>query len=73
MQYMDQSGLYTMEDILVNLKSQGKNIALVNPHKQPKLMMERIKLIPELVPETQIFNDFETCLQWILKNTTNKF
>lgn len=68
MQYMDQSGLYAMEDILVDLVKQGKKVLFVNALKQPKYMMERIDIIPDLVPPEQIFKSFQECLTWVKKN-----
>ena len=68
MQYMDQSGLYTMEDVLVELRKQGKKILLVDVLDQPKYMMERVKLIPDLIPMKYIFNTFDDCLIWIKDN-----
>ena len=38
MPYMDQSGLYAMEDILVDLVGSKKKVLLVNPTEQPKYM-----------------------------------
>jgi len=32
---------------------------------QPKYMMERIDIIPNLIPEEFIFADFKACLQWV--------
>ncbi len=68
MQYMDQSGLYAMEDILVDLVKQGKKVLFVNALEQPKYMMERIDIIPDLVPPEQIFKNFKDCLKWVKKN-----
>ncbi len=68
MQYMDQSGLYAMEDVLVDLVKQDKKVLFVNALKQPKYMMERIDIIPDLVPPEQIFKSFQDCLQWIKEN-----
>jgi SulP family sulfate permease len=68
MQYMDQSGLYAMEDILVDLVKQGKKVLFVNALEQPKYMMERIDIIPDLVPPEQIFKSFKDCLTWIKQN-----
>ncbi len=67
MQYIDQSGLYTLEDALKELVSQNKKVLLVNVLKQPKVLLERINIIPDLIPENQIFNDFDTSLKWIEK------
>ncbi|NQX96572.1 MAG: SulP family inorganic anion transporter, partial [Flavobacteriales bacterium] len=66
--YIDQSGLFAMEDILVDLCSQDKKILLVNVLTQPKYMLEKIDIIPDLVPKEQIFNTFKECLVWIKTN-----
>ncbi|MGB3605931.1 MAG: SulP family inorganic anion transporter [Psychroserpens sp.] len=66
--YIDQSGLYTMEDILINLKKRGVTVLLVGIAKQPKYMMERIGLVPQLIPANHIFETFQDCLSWIKLN-----
>lgn len=68
MQYLDQSGLYTLEDVLMDLKNTGVTVLFVHVLEQPKYMMERVKLIPSLIPEDQIFDDFEACTSYIKKN-----
>jgi len=69
MQYMDQTGLYVLEDIIVDLKKQGKNILFVDVLKQPLYMMERIRMIPQLIAKEHIFENFGDCLRWIKKHT----
>ena len=71
MPYIDQSGLYAMEDVLVDLKREGKNVLLVRLLEQPKYMMERIDIIPDLIPKEHIFNDFKECITWIKANINN--
>jgi SulP family sulfate permease len=68
MQYIDQSGLYAMEEILVDLVNQGKKVLMVDVIKQPRYMLERIDIIPDLVPENQIFETFNECLIWLRDN-----
>jgi SulP family sulfate permease len=71
MQYIDQSGLYALEDVLVDLKKDnGKNVLLVNVLAQPRYMMERIDIIPDLVPTEHIFNSFDACMAWVKENAT---
>ena len=65
MPYMDQSGLYAMEDVLIDLAKHKKTVLLVHIDEQPKYMMERIDIIPDLIPNEQIFDDFKSCLNWI--------
>ncbi len=73
MQYMDQSGLYAMEDVLVDLRKQDINVLFVNLLKQPQYMMERIDIIPDLIPKEHIFKDFKTCLNWMKSNVKDEF
>ncbi|MDA9250215.1 SulP family inorganic anion transporter [Flavobacteriaceae bacterium] len=68
MTYIDQSGLYALEDALAELCGQGKKIVLVDVLEQPKYLLERIDIIPDLVPKDQIFNNFEESLVWIKEN-----
>ena len=74
MQYMDQSGLYAMEDVLHDLNKNNITVLFVGLLKQPKYMMERIDIIPDLIPKEQIFKTFKDCTQWIKENVkdTNK-
>lgn len=60
--YMDQSGLYAMEDALVDLVNKGKKVILVGLQKQPRYMLERIDVIPDLIPAEQISDGFEDCV-----------
>ncbi|MDF1819349.1 MAG: SulP family inorganic anion transporter [Immundisolibacteraceae bacterium] len=62
MEYMDQSGLYVMEDLFIDLIGRGKKILLVDIVEQPRYMLERIDIIPDLIPEEQIFTSFDDCL-----------
>jgi len=73
MQYMDQSGLYAMEEVLQELKKNNVEILFVNLQTQPRYMMERIGIIPDLIPEEYIFNSFKACTQWIKENVKDKY
>jgi SulP family sulfate permease len=73
MQYIDQTGLYVMEDVLVDLVKQGKKVLLVDILKQPRYMLERIDIIPDLVPKEHIFDSFNDCLIWVKENVKDEF
>ncbi|MEO9512257.1 MAG: SulP family inorganic anion transporter [Flavobacteriaceae bacterium] len=73
MQYMDQSGLYAMEDVLQDLKNRDVHVLLVDILDQPKYMMERIDIIPDLIPKEHIFDDFKSCMAWVEINIKDKF
>ena len=68
MEYIDQSGLYTMEDILIDFVKQGKKIMIVKILPQPKSMLDRIDIIPSLIPIDHIFENMIDCLTWIKNN-----
>ncbi|KAA1258824.1 Bicarbonate transporter BicA [Rubripirellula obstinata] len=57
---IDQSGLYTLEDTLLQLNKAGKTVTLTGLQTQPEDMLRRIGIIPNLVPEDQVFKTFES-------------
>jgi len=66
MRYIDQSGLFAMEDVLNDLAAHDIKIVLVQLQKQPRALMEKIDIIPALIPQEQIllsFNDALACLK----------
>jgi SulP family sulfate permease len=68
MQYMDQSGLYAMEDMLQDLKKKNIEVLFVNLLQQPRYMMERIDIIPDFIPKEHVFKGFTPCVQWVKQN-----
>jgi len=72
MQYIDQSGLYALEDVLADLVKEGKKILLVDIIEQPRYLLERIDIIPNLVPKDQIFDTFDESIEWIKANVNNE-
>jgi SulP family sulfate permease len=70
MPYIDQSGLYAMEDVLVDLVSNGKKVLIEGLIQQPKYMLERIDIIPDLIPEDQIFENLDESLLWVKDHFT---
>jgi len=73
MPYIDQSGLFVIEDILIELVKQGKTILLVAVLEQPRYMLESIDIIPNLVPEENVFKNFKTCLVWVRNNVEDVY
>lgn len=71
--YVDQSGLYSMEDVVIDLTKQGKKVLLTGLLEQPKYMLERIDIIPDLIPKEQLFDSFKDCLVWIKENVKDEY
>ena len=63
MQYMDQSGLYAMEDMIQELQTKNIEVRFVDLLKQPRYMMERIDIIPDVIPENHIYDRFDACIK----------
>ncbi len=73
MQYLDQTGLYALEDSLIDFKTKGINVLLVKVMDQPRYMMERIDIIPDLIPIEHVFSDFDSCIQWVEEHVEDKY
>ena len=56
---IDQSGLYTLEDIVFDLEQQGIQVLLVNIQEQPMDKLRSIDIIPDLISEEHIFENIE--------------
>jgi len=68
MQYIDQTGLYVLEDEIIELINQNKTVLIVGVLEQPKYLLERIDIIPDLVAKDQLFETFDDCTSWIKNN-----
>lgn len=63
--YVDQSGLYAMEDAVFDLRAEEKRVVFTGLSGQPKDMFEKFKLIPDRVSDEYCFEDFESCQAWL--------
>ncbi len=66
--YIDQSGLYALEEVLMKLRNNGIIPLIVNLQKQPKYLMEKIDIIPDLVAEEHLFSNFKESMNFIQQN-----
>jgi SulP family sulfate permease len=55
---MDQSGAYALQDALIDLKAAGQRILVVGLPLAQRDILERLHLIPDVVPENDLFDDF---------------
>ena len=73
--YVDQSGLYAMEDAIMDLMAEDIKVVFTDVHGQPRDMFEMFNLIPGLVEEQYCFDNFEECMVWleqVVKNGDQK-
>ena len=60
---IDQSGMYALEDAILELQKKEITVIITGIQKQPKDMLKNIKLIPELVKEENIFSNFNDAIK----------
>lgn len=63
--YLDQSGLYSLEDTILRLTQKGAKVALTGVGKQPLDMLEGIGIVPNLVGKEHMFATFDECAKWL--------
>ena len=66
--YIDQSGLFALEDVLLDLEKNDIHVLIVDIHEHPLYLMKSIDIIPDLIPEEHIFDSFKECTTWIKEN-----
>jgi SulP family sulfate permease len=64
---MDQSGLYAMEDAIMDLKGQNIQVVFVNLYGQPLDFAKSVSMVTDLVPYDLCFDNFQDCTKWIEK------
>ncbi|MEM9920721.1 MAG: SulP family inorganic anion transporter [Bacteroidota bacterium] len=63
--YIDQSGLYTLEDIIFDLRSQNIEVLIIGLESQPADMLKAVDIIPDLVPEEDLFDRIEDGFEFL--------
>jgi SulP family sulfate permease len=68
--YIDQSGLYALEDIFNDLKRNDIEILITGLQEQPEYLIRKLEIIPMLIPEEQKFETFRESVTWIVNQTS---
>lgn len=63
--FMDQSGVYAMENCIKDLQAMGKEVLMTIIQPQPGVIMRKMHIIPSLIPEEHTFETFEDCISYI--------
>ena len=61
--YIDQSGLYAIEDAVMALQDKKVLILMTGLQEQPKHMLMRVGLIPDLIPEQHLYSNFQKAIK----------
>ena len=62
---IDQTGLYALEEVVLSLEKRNIAVVITGLQKQPYRMLQRINMVPGLIPENYIFDEIENCIQWL--------
>ena len=63
--FMDQSGLYAMETAVKNLHEKGITVLMTIIQPQPMYMLQKMNVIPDIIPEDKTFKTFEECTVYL--------
>lgn len=63
--FMDQSGLYAMETAIKELQDKGVTVLMTIIQPQPMYMLEKMDVIPGLIPRDKTFKTFEECTAYL--------
>jgi SulP family sulfate permease len=64
--HIDQTGLYAMEEVILALEKRNIAVVLTGLQSQPLRMLQRINVVPGLIPESYLFDQFEECVRWLV-------
>lgn len=62
---IDQSGLYALEEAIMELVNKDVVVLLTGVQTQPMDMIRQIDIVPDLLSESQLFDDFKDCETWL--------
>jgi SulP family sulfate permease len=57
--YMDQTGVYALENALMRLTAAGVRVLVVGVSVAHVDLLEQLQVIPAVVPESDVFSDFD--------------
>lgn len=63
--YIDQSGIYAIEDAVLYLERRGIQVVFVGIESQPKDRLRRLRMIPDLIAESECFDNITDCFDWV--------
>jgi SulP family sulfate permease len=63
--YIDQSGLYALEEVIKEMQKMGIVVVLTMPQVQPLYLLRKNHLVPDILSEKYIFNTIEDCSTWL--------
>ncbi|NPD45521.1 MULTISPECIES: SulP family inorganic anion transporter [unclassified Lentimicrobium] len=63
--FIDQSGLYALEEVIKEMQKMGIVVVLTMIQAQPLYLLKKNRLIPNILPEKYLFDTIEDCSEWL--------
>jgi SulP family sulfate permease len=63
--YIDQSGLYALEEVIKEMHEKGIIVTMTMIQPQPLYLLRKNHLVPHILPEKYLFNNIENCATWL--------
>ncbi|CAI2719580.1 SulP family inorganic anion transporter [Nitrospina watsonii] len=60
--YIDQTGLYAMEEMVHELSEQGIQVLMAGAQRQPLEMFHKMKMVPDVISQDNLFNSTYDCI-----------
>ncbi|HET9746028.1 MAG TPA: SulP family inorganic anion transporter, partial [Chitinophagaceae bacterium] len=64
--FIDQSGLYALEEAILSLEQRNIQVMITGLQTQPEDRLRRIRIIPDLIPENNLFGTFKDAIKWLV-------
>ncbi len=61
--YIDQTGLYAVEDAVLAMHEKNITVLITGIQPQPLDMLKKVSLVLDVIPEARIFKDFPSCVK----------
>lgn len=71
--YMDQSGVFTFEDVIKGYQNRGMTVLLTGIQRQPEELIRANGYIPSLIPEEHVFDSFKECTAYLSKKVRDEY
>ncbi|MCF8392194.1 MAG: STAS domain-containing protein, partial [Bacteroidales bacterium] len=63
--YIDQSGLYALEEVVKEMQKIGIVAVFTMTQPQPFYLFQKNRFVPDIVPEKYFFKSIEDCAEWL--------
>lgn len=63
--YMDQTGLYSVRDAIIDLSNRDISVYLTGANGECIRLLKGVNIIPEYVPVQHVFDNIEDCVIWM--------